>query len=214
MYRRPTPDAYWRRAVRIEEKSISTSPYSSCVQQSGVRAEGRWVGKGRLDSDSPLSIKVQMGQHMITCKPLDGGPAIYSGRWLTRFRSMFSPAASCTQMTRPYRCSRRVTARRKRDDYGPTSATTGPLVKRLRQLLGSHTRKTARASARGSTLKFRGALQADAYAGFHHLYGEHIYEAACWAHARRKFYGIHVVHASPTTTEALARIGGPVCDRR
>jgi transposase len=54
---------------------------------------------------------------------------------------------------------------------------------------------------------FKGALQADAYAGFHHLYGDEIYEAACWAHARRKFHEIHVVHASPTTTEALARIG-------
>jgi len=54
---------------------------------------------------------------------------------------------------------------------------------------------------------FTGALQADAYAGFHHLYGNHIYEAACWAHARRKFHEIHVVHTSPTTTEALARIG-------
>jgi transposase len=54
---------------------------------------------------------------------------------------------------------------------------------------------------------FKGALQADAYAGFHHLYGEDIYEAACWAHARRKFHEIHVVHASPTTTEALTRIG-------
>ena len=54
---------------------------------------------------------------------------------------------------------------------------------------------------------FKGALQADAYAGFHHLYGEHIYEAACWAHARRKFHEIHVVHQSPITTEALARIG-------
>jgi transposase len=54
---------------------------------------------------------------------------------------------------------------------------------------------------------FKGALQADAFAGFHHLYGEDIYEAACWAHARRKFYEIHVVHASPTTTEALNRIG-------
>ena len=53
---------------------------------------------------------------------------------------------------------------------------------------------------------FKGALQADAYAGFHHLYGDDIYEAACWAHARRKFYEIHVAHASPTTTEALARI--------
>jgi transposase len=54
---------------------------------------------------------------------------------------------------------------------------------------------------------FRGALQADAYAGFHHLYGDGVYEAACWAHARRKFHEIHVIHASPTTTEALARIG-------
>jgi transposase len=54
---------------------------------------------------------------------------------------------------------------------------------------------------------FKGALQADAYAGFHHLYGDDIYEAACWAHARRKFHDIHVVHASPTTTEALSRIG-------
>jgi len=55
---------------------------------------------------------------------------------------------------------------------------------------------------------FKGALQADAYSGFHHLYGDGaIYEVACWAHARRKFHDIHVIHASPTTTEALARIG-------
>src|SRR5277367_5525629 len=38
---------------------------------------------------------------------------------------------------------------------------------------------------------FTGVLQADAYAGFHHLYeGGRIVEAACWAHARRKFYDI------------------------
>jgi transposase len=56
--------------------------------------------------------------------------------------------------------------------------------------------------------KFKGALQADAYAGFHHLYGDGaIYEVACWAHARRKFHDIHVVHASPITTEAISRIG-------
>jgi hypothetical protein len=55
---------------------------------------------------------------------------------------------------------------------------------------------------------FKGALQADAYAGFHHLYGNGaIYEVACWAHARRKFHDIHAIHASHTTTEALARIG-------
>jgi hypothetical protein len=55
---------------------------------------------------------------------------------------------------------------------------------------------------------FKGALQADAYAGFHHLYGDGaIYEVACWAHARRKFHDIHVVHASPITTETIHRIG-------
>ena len=56
--------------------------------------------------------------------------------------------------------------------------------------------------------EFRGALQADAYSGFHHLYGDGaIYEVACWAHARRKFHDIHLAHASPTTTEAMVRIG-------
>ncbi|MGB8010631.1 MAG: IS66 family transposase [Terriglobales bacterium] len=57
-------------------------------------------------------------------------------------------------------------------------------------------------------MNFTGALQADAYAGFHHLYeGGVIYEVACWAHARRKFHDIHAIHASPITTEAIARIG-------
>ena len=55
---------------------------------------------------------------------------------------------------------------------------------------------------------FTGALQADAYSGFHHLYGDgRIYEVSCWSHARRKFHDIHVAHASPITTEALDRIG-------
>ncbi len=55
---------------------------------------------------------------------------------------------------------------------------------------------------------FKGALQADAYAGFHHLYeGGAIYEVACWAHCRRKFYEIHTAHPSPITTAALDRIG-------
>ena len=55
---------------------------------------------------------------------------------------------------------------------------------------------------------FKGALQADAYAGFHHLYGETTFMKSRAGHMhRRKFHDIHVMHASPTTTEALARIG-------
>ena len=54
---------------------------------------------------------------------------------------------------------------------------------------------------------FRGILQAEAYAGFGHLYGERIQEAACWAHARRAFYGLHQANQSPVAAEALERIG-------
>lgn len=55
---------------------------------------------------------------------------------------------------------------------------------------------------------FNGSLQADAYAGFHHLYeGGQIQEAVCWAHVRRKFYDLQVAHASPLAAEALKRIG-------
>jgi transposase len=54
---------------------------------------------------------------------------------------------------------------------------------------------------------FTGILQADAYAGFGHLYGERIREAACWAHARRAFYELHQANQSPVAAEALERIG-------
>jgi hypothetical protein len=40
---------------------------------------------------------------------------------------------------------------------------------------------------------FRGTLQADGYGGFAALYDEvHRREAACWAHARRKYYDVYV----------------------
>jgi transposase len=56
--------------------------------------------------------------------------------------------------------------------------------------------------------KFRGRLQADAYAGFNQLYESgRIQEVACWAHVRRKFYDLEQAHASPIATEAMERIG-------
>jgi transposase len=57
---------------------------------------------------------------------------------------------------------------------------------------------------------FRGILQADGYAGFQELYDrtdEPLLEAACWAHARRKFFEIHAATSSPAALEALERIG-------
>ena len=57
--------------------------------------------------------------------------------------------------------------------------------------------------------RFRGILQADAYGGYGALYddGTQIFEAACWAHARRKFYDIYVTDRSPLAAEAIRRIG-------
>lgn len=55
---------------------------------------------------------------------------------------------------------------------------------------------------------FHGILQADAYAGFNAIYETgRVQEAACWAHTRRKFHDLHVVHPTVFTTEVLRRIG-------
>ncbi len=88
-----------------------------------------------------------------------------------------------------------------RDDR-PAAQTTAPAVwfAYSEDRKGEHPRRHLK--------DFSGALQADAYSGLHHLYGDgRIYEVACWAHARRKFHDIHVTHRSPITTEALNRIG-------
>ena len=55
---------------------------------------------------------------------------------------------------------------------------------------------------------FRGILQADGYAGYAGLYGDgRIVEAACMAHARRKFFDVHETTKSAPAREALDRIG-------
>jgi transposase len=72
---------------------------------------------------------------------------------------------------------------------------------------------------------YQGVLQADAYAGYNPIYASgRVLEAACWAHARRKFYDIHAVQPTPITTYVLAQIGelykieasirGSPCERR
>jgi transposase len=58
---------------------------------------------------------------------------------------------------------------------------------------------------------FAGLMQADAYAGFDRLYeadrkGGPIVEAACWAHARRKFFDLARIKKAPIACEAVERI--------
>jgi len=57
---------------------------------------------------------------------------------------------------------------------------------------------------------FHGTLQADGYAGFNGLYDRQdqpLIEAACWAHARRKFFEVHQATNSPLALAALQQIG-------
>jgi len=56
-----------------------------------------------------------------------------------------------------------------------------------------------------------GLMQADAYAGFNRLYEPRrkpspIVEAACWAHARRKFFDLARIARAPIAIEAIERI--------
>jgi len=54
---------------------------------------------------------------------------------------------------------------------------------------------------------FSGILQADGYAGFDAIYASgRVSEAACWAHARRKYFDLHAATGSPKAREALDRI--------
>ena len=55
--------------------------------------------------------------------------------------------------------------------------------------------------------QFRGIVQVDGYPGFERLTTSgQIQLAACWAHARRKFYEVHEATGSPVAAEALRRI--------
>jgi transposase len=68
--------------------------------------------------------------------------------------------------------------------------------------------------------RFRGAIQADAFSGYEALARSaalargpigrgppRLIHAACWAHARRKFYDVFEATKSPIAEEALKRIG-------
>jgi transposase len=54
---------------------------------------------------------------------------------------------------------------------------------------------------------FKGILHADGYAGFNAIFETGaVTEAACWAHARRKFFDVHTASGSPLAKEALDQI--------
>ena len=91
---------------------------------------------------------------------------------------------------------------------GPSAGTDPPAVlyRYSPDRKGEHPRAHLR--------DFRGILQADGYAGYAGLYGNRIVEAACMAHARRKFFDVHETTKSPLAREALDRIAALYGSRR
>ena len=67
---------------------------------------------------------------------------------------------------------------------------------------------------------YAGLMQADAYAGFNKLYAPDrkpgaIIEAACWSHARRKFFDLARLRKAPIAIAAIERIDAlTATDRR
>jgi transposase len=89
---------------------------------------------------------------------------------------------------------------------------TGPLPGRVRQQHCSSIHAIVAVSIPEQHLAgYTGLMQADAYAGFNRLYEADrkagpIIEAACWAHARRKFFDLARLSQAPIASEAIARI--------
>lgn len=54
---------------------------------------------------------------------------------------------------------------------------------------------------------WKGILLTDDYAGYKQSYAQGITEAGCWAHARRKFFDLHVSSQSAVAAQALQYIG-------
>src|SRR5258706_13241168 len=59
--------------------------------------------------------------------------------------------------------------------------------------------------------RYTGIMQADAYSGYNGLYAEGrkpgpIFEAACWAHGRRKFFELADLQKAPVAIEAVRRM--------
>lgn len=65
----------------------------------------------------------------------------------------------------------------------------------------------AGAHARAFLGPWKGVLLTDDYAGYKQSYTQGITEAGCWAHARRKFFDLHVSSQSAVAAQALAYIG-------
>ena len=114
-----------------------------------------------------------------------------------------------TQTIRRFPCWLQVAERRRLGGCGRTCATSGPARVKSRRRSGLPTVPIAMGEHPQEHLRdFHGVLQADGYAGFSRIYnGGHVVEAACWAHARRKFVELHEIHKSPIAAQAMDHIG-------
>ena len=117
-----------------------------------------------------------------------------STRWWRRSAATCWPAPRCTPTTRRCRCSIPAAAGPRPGGCGSTCATTDPAASTEPPAVWFRYSPDRKGEHPQQHLKhFRGILQADAYARLRasSTTSGRIREAACWAHARRKFWDLH-----------------------
>ena len=110
--------------------------------------------------------------------------------------------------TRRFRCSHPATARPGPAGCGRMCATIGQQVTQPRRRFGLRTHRTARENILAVILKIQGRPAGRRVCGpAPHLWRWDCLRSLLLGSRETQLHDIHVVHASPTTTEALARIG-------
>ena len=138
-----------------------------------------------------------------------GGAVLVAGAAAgTTRRACLRLADSCSPTTRRSRCSIPAAAAPRPAGSGSMPVMTGPGMDPIRRQPSISTVPIAGPSVppliwRSSKASFRSTAIPDSSGSRD---GGDIQLAACWAHARRKFYEVHQATGSPVAAEALRRI--------
>ena len=207
------PAALWLPGLR--DHPSGPGPGAADRQGPGhPRPAGPCAGLQILRSPSALPAEPDLRPAGRRARPLDAGELgrrrllVAGAAAGTASPSTSSPRKSCSPTTRRSRCSIPAAAAPRPAGCGSMPAMTGPGTDPIRRPRSISTAPIARPSVLPLIWpSFNGIVQVDGYAGFERLTdGGDIQLAACWAHARRKFYEVHQATGSPIAAEALRRI--------
>ena len=119
----------------------------------------------------------------------------------------------CTLTTRRCRCWIPAAARPKRDGCGAMCVMISHSPVRRHRRCCIATVRTGRGSTRGAPGRVPGHPAGGRLRGIRRPVCRGVTEAACWAHARRKFFDVHAGDTVTAGVGSVATHRGAVCDR-